>query len=88
MGSEKGNKVFAGGGGTMCPPLVFGDPPPKRGWSRVKVARNEVKNAWSLAQHCVHREVKKMATGIDRIGCRAQVTYSSCHSEIFNPSTR
>ena len=36
-----------------------------------KEARNEVKNS-SFAQRSAHREVKNMATGIDRTGRRAQ----------------
>ena len=38
-----------------------------------KVARNEVKNA-SFAQRSAHCEVRNMATGIGRTGCRAQAT--------------
>ena len=68
----------------------------------VKVARNEVKNS-SFAQRSAHREVKNMATGIDRTGRRAQAgdahadddgcsnwpppTHRFCHSAIFHPIT-
>ena len=68
----------------------------------LKVARNEVKNS-SLAQRSAHREVKNMATGIDRTGRRGQAicaradydgrsnqptpTHRVCHSAIFHPIT-
>ena len=40
MDSEKGNWVFAGGGGAQCapPPLSFGAQKP--GWDRVRVLNN------------------------------------------------
>ena len=68
--------------------------------NQLKEARNEVKNSL-FAQRSVHREVKNMATGIDRTGHRAQATgvdddgrsnrptptHRFCHSAIFHPIT-
>ena len=50
LGVPSQNAGGGGGGGTMCPP------PP--GWDRVKVARNEVKNA-SFAQRSAHRDSRR-----------------------------
>ena len=51
----------------------------------IKVARNEVESS-SFAQRSAHREVKYMATGIDRTGRRAQVTMTDLQIGLHRPT--